>query len=112
VRPCIDAVRVPWYTMIKQQAKARPGGVHAQHNANAGLTILNPNSSGTSGTDKSRIRGCSRYRMERVIRCHLIQETRFQMCVEDVVGKGPGTYCSPRHGMPIQSRNKGMNAFR
>ena len=29
------------------------------------------------------------------------------MCVNGVAGNGSGTHCSPRHGMPFNSRNEG-----
>ena len=39
--------------------------------------------------------------------CHLTQETRVQSALDDVEGNGPGGYCSPRHGVTFNSRDKG-----
>ena len=39
-----------------------------------------------------------------VIGCHLTEETKFQMRVDDAAGNGPGRYCSPRHRMPLKKR--------
>ena len=37
-----------------------------------------------------------------VIGCRLTQETRVNHALDDAASNGPGTYCSPRHRMPLR----------